>query len=122
MKYTTITLKVENNIKGQTVDNTTKTAKIHDSTHAMLKRLSADSKEGLTMAQIISRSVIDYARSKDYLYTQSGLVTEGDHVVFEDNKSAVINTITDDDVVFSDGTVAMRGGREIWKIKGILHD
>jgi len=97
------------------------TTKIFKSTLREVKKLAQNSFDQANQAQIIARAVRDYAvASGDYVISQAGLIGVNDEVVFEDGTKAKVTAITENNVMFDDKTVALKSGREIWRIKEVL--
>lgn len=96
----------------------TKTTKVYDITLEDLRRLTKDSKEGLTQAQIIARAISNYAITNGYAYCVSGIVGVGDKVTVDDS-ILTIKTITDKDIIFNDLTAITRNGRLAWRMEKV---
>ncbi|MEA3387594.1 MAG: hypothetical protein U9Q66_04405 [Patescibacteria group bacterium] len=97
-----------------------KTTKIYDGALDNVKRLAKDSKDKSTQLQIISKAVLHYAESLGYLHTSSGIVTIGDTVKSGlDGAIFTIKYVSEDRVLFSDGTSTSKSSREVWMLEKV---
>ena len=98
-----------------------KTTKIFGYTLDILRRLVKDDKEGATQAQIIHQAVVayvGYTAKSEYVYCATGIVSVGDKVSVKGDE-VVIEAITDNEVLFTDGTKIYRHSRLCYNMEEV---